>query len=263
MEYSIVTGGSGVLGKEVAKFALLRGENVYILGRSGEKLTLIERELSAKFPKSIIKTAAVDLASETARAEFFKSFAGENGIVSALYFVAGVDTQKAFIKYDERRIINQARVNYEAALSFTNYALKNKGKNLNILAVSSLTGVTPMPYFAEYASLKGALISFFKALRYELKGTGVSITVLAPGSIPTRDDIIADIKKQGLTGKMSAKSPEYVVKKAFKCLDKNKFLCIPGGWNKVVYVLSKLAPPAITERVISKKFRNKEKDAFG
>ena len=94
------------------------------------------------------KTAAVDLASETARAEFFKSFAGENGIVSELYFVAGVDTQKAFIKYDERRIINQARVNYEAALSFTNYALKNKGKNLNILAVSSLTGVTPMPYFA-------------------------------------------------------------------------------------------------------------------
>lgn len=263
MEYSIVTGGSGVLGKEVVKAALIRGENVYIVGRSSEKLTLVERELSAKFPKSLIKTAAVDLADESSRAKFYEAFAGENGVVSALYLVAGVDTQKAFLKYDERGIINQARVNYEAALSFTNFALKNRGEELKILAVSSLTGVTPMPYFSEYASLKGALISFFKALRYELKGAGVSITVLAPGSIPTRDDIIADIKKQGLTGKMSSKSPEYVVKKAFKYIDKNKFLCVPGGWNKFVYVLSKLAPTAITERVIAKKFKNKEKDAFG
>ena len=262
MEYSVITGGSGVLGKEIVKTALTRGENVYILGRSGEKLTLIEREFSAKFPSAAIKTAAVDLADEKARAEFFDAFARENATVSALYYVAGVDTQKAFKKYDEAAIIKQARVNYEAALSFTAFALRNKSERLKILIVSSLTGVTPMPYFSEYASLKGALISFYKGLRYELKGGGVNVTVLAPGSVPTRADIIADIARQGFTGKMSAKSPEFVVKKAFKSLDKNKFLCIPGAWNKLVYGLSKVMPAFITEKVIAKKFKNKEKDAF-
>lgn len=262
MNYSVITGGSGVLGKEIAKTALTRGENVYILGRSGEKLALIEREFAAKFPHAVIKTAALDLSDEKARADFFTAFKNENATVSALYYVAGVDTQKAFYKYDEAAVILQARVNYEAALSFTNFALKNRSERLKILVVSSLTGVTPMPYFSEYASLKGALISFYKGLRYEVKGEAVTVTVLAPGSIPTRGDIIADIARQGVTGKLSSKPPEFVVKKAFKYLDKNKFLCIPGGWNKFVYVISKIAPPFITEKVIAKKFKDKEKDAF-
>lgn len=262
MEYSIITGGSGVLGKEIAKAALNNGENVYIIGRSSEKLTLIERELSAKFPNNVVKTAAVNLADEKARVNFFNLFAGENAVVSALYLVAGVDTQKAFLKYDEKKLINQVRVNYESYLSFTNFSLKKMNSELKILVVSSLTGVTPMPYFAEYASLKGALISFFKALKYELRNSGVKITVLAPGSIPTRDDIIEDIKQQGFTGKMSSKSPEYVVKKAFKSLARNKFLCIPGVWNKFVYFLSGITPSFIKQRIIAKKFKNKEKDAF-
>lgn len=262
MNYSVITGGSGVLGKQIAKAALNRGENVYILGRSGEKLAVIEREFAAKFPRAVIKFAALDLSDEKARVEFFNGFKKEGATVSALYYVAGVDTQKAFVKYDEESIIKQARVNYEAALSFTNFALKIRGERLDILIVSSLTGITPMPYFSEYASLKGALISFFKGLRYELKGESVKITVLAPGSIPTRDDIIADIARQGFTGKMSSKPPEYVVKKAFKRLDKNKFLCVPGAWNKFVYLLSKVAPASVTEKIIAKKFKNKEKDAF-
>ena len=131
-----------------------------------------------------------------------------------------------------------------------------------IITISSMSGVTPMPYFAEYSATKSALIYFYKGLKKELKGSGVKITVLCPGSVPTRQDIIKDIKSQGLTGKLSKKSPKFVVEKGLKALSKNKTICVPGFYNKVVSFISRITPYSVKASVIAKKFKDKEKDAF-
>ena len=119
-----------------------------------------------------------------------------------------------------------------------------------------------MPYFSEYSASKAALIYFYKGLKRELRGQKVKITVLCPGSVPTRKDIVDDIEKQGITGKLSKKSPEYIVKASLKALNKNKTICIPGFYNKVVAFLSKITPYPIQSKIIAKKFKDKEKDAF-
>ena len=76
----------------------------------------------------------------------------------------------------------------------------------------------------------------------ELKGQKVKLTLLCPGSVPTRDDIIEDIKAQGLTGKLSQKSPNYIVKKGLKALEKNKTVCVPGAYNRLVRFISSITP---------------------
>ena len=83
-----------------------------------------------------------------------------------------------------------------------------------------------------------------------------------PGGIPTREDIVKDIEIQGLTGKLSSKPAEFVVRKALKGLEKNKKRVIPGAFNKFVYCVEKLAPNQIKCGYVARKWKKKEKDAF-
>ena len=260
ISYSIVLGATGVLGEAFTKELALKGENLYLLGRSLEKLTLLKSKLLELNSKIDIKIFACDLTDFNLIKLCFEDFSLLNAKVSGLYYVSGVDIQKPFIEYSYEKILMQARVNFEGALLFTNYALKNKSSALKILVVSSMCGLLPMPYFAEYSATKSALINFFTALRYE--HNNVKMTILAPGSVPTRPDIINDIKAQGLTGKLSSKSPEFVVKKALIALDKNKRICIPGFYNKIVNFFNKITPNFIKLRIIKGKFSKKSKDNF-
>ena len=262
MNFSLITGATGGLGKEFVKRLAERNENLFLTGRSEEKLILLKEEIIAKNKNITVDYFKCDMVSQTNRNELFNYVKNKNYKITGLYLVAGADTRKAFTKFSQETITFLARVNYESALSFTKFALENKGEELKILVVSSLTGITPMPYFSEYASLKGALISFFAALRYELKNDNVKITLLTPGSIPTRNDIKEDISRQGLQGKLSSKPPKYVVDKALKALDKNKKVCVPGFYNKMVKFFSKITPTSLKMKIVAKKLKNLEKDAF-
>jgi short-subunit dehydrogenase len=262
MEYSLIFGSCGGIGKELAKSLASKGNNLFLSGQALSKLQILKEEISSKYPLIDVKIGVCDLTSSESRLDFFNGLEKDKITLNGLYYVSGIDTQKAFVKYGEEKIVKQARVNYEGALSVTLASLKLKGSTFKILVVSSLTGILPMPYYAEYSSTKSALIYFYTALRYELKGTGVKITILCPGSVPTRSDIVADINKQGLQGKLSKKSASYVVEKGLKWLEKNKRICIPGFYNKVVAFFNLITPLPIKVKIVSKKFKNKEKDYF-
>ncbi len=262
MNYSIIVGATGGLGKIACHNLAKKGENLYLTARSIEKLEVLRLELLEKYKNITINCFSCDLTCDSSLFDLFGNFLSLNAKVSGIYFFNGVDTQKAFSNYDYKKIIMQSRVNYESVLLLTKFALDNRAQNLKILITSSLCGVVPMPYFAEYSSTKCALINFFTALRYEYKNKSVKITILAPGSVPTRPDIISDIKLQGLQGKLSSKSPQKVIEKALMGLDKNKRLVVVGLYNKIVYILSKITPLKLQQKIIAKKFKTKEKDAF-
>ena len=99
-------------------------------------------------------------------------------------------------------------------------------------------------------------------MHYELKSQGVKVTVVMPGGVPTRPDIIEDIKGQGLWGKLSSKSPEFVAEKSLKAVSKNKLKYIPGGFNRFLNFLMKFVPKCITLRFIAKRWQKISKDAF-
>ncbi len=257
--FALVTGATGGLGKEFCRQLSAKGENLFLTGRSEEKLALLKSELLSKGGGEILYFPA-DISSEKDRENLFK-YIDEKGIkLSALYNVAGVDTQKPFEDYSEEKLIFQCRVNLEATLSVTRYSLSRRTKDFKILTVASMSGSVPMPYFAIYSATKAALINFFTSLRYECKDC--KITTLAPGGIPTREDIIEDIKIQGLKGKLSSKPAEFVVKKALVALDRNKRLEIPGAFNKFVYFIEKITPLGVQCRFVAKNWKNKSKDAF-
>ena len=52
-----------------------------------------------------------------------------------------------------------------------------------VLNLSSMMGYMPVPYQAVYAASKAFVLSFSKALSYETMGTGVKVSVVAPGVV--------------------------------------------------------------------------------
>lgn len=259
MGYTLITGACGGLGKEFCR-QLVKLNRLFLTGRSDEKLGRLKEELLGINPRADILTFKADLTSEIDRKALF-DYADEKGIKFGGYIgVAGADIQKAFIKYTPEKITFQTRLNFEANIAVCHGVLLRRERNLKILAVSSMSGSLPMPYFAIYSATKRAIIDFYESLRYEVKDA--KITVLMPGGIPTREDIVKDIEIQGLTGKLSSKPAEFVVRKALKGLEKNKKRVIPGAFNKFVYCIEKLAPNQIKCGYVARKWKKKEKDAF-
>ena len=137
-----------------------------------------------------------------------------------------------------------------------------KGERLEIVNISSVSGIYPMPYFAIYSATKSALTSFSMSLREEMKGKGVFVTAILPGAMPTREDIKEQIQGQGLWGKLAAKSPEFVAKKSLNAVRKNKKKYIPGFFNRVMNLSTKPIPLSLKLKFIAKRWSKISKDAF-
>ncbi len=262
MEYSFISGATGGIGKAFCMALAVKGNNLFITGRSQDKLEILKEELFVLNPDIDVKTCATDLTSEESRKNMMDKIDCEGLVFNKIINVAGVDTQKAFIDYTEAKVLFQLRVNCEATIALTHALLKRRAKQTEVITISSMSGQSPMPYFALYSATKAMLTNFFTSLHYELKKEGVKVTVVLPGGVPTRPDLVEAIKEQGLWGKLSAKSASFVAEKSLKAVRKNKVKYIPGFFNRFLNFVMKLFPKKIVLKFIARRWKNISKDAF-
>lgn len=261
MEYTLVTGACGGLGSAFTELLAERGEPLFLTGTSAEKLGRKAEELHARYPALPLLCRVADLTDPAARIALF-SYADENDVrFRRLVYVAGVDTQMAFEKYDEARIVRQTRVNLEGAVSLFSGAIARAVPDAELLAVGSMSASVPMPYFALYSATKKALEQFCSALHTELKGR-FKVTCVLPGGIPTRPDIEENIKAHGLFGRISAKSPREVARISLRAAAKNRRKKVIGFWNTLLYALEAFFPTSVKMRIVARIWKHTEKDHF-
>ncbi|MBQ8658731.1 MAG: SDR family NAD(P)-dependent oxidoreductase [Clostridia bacterium] len=260
--YTMITGATGGLGRAFCFLCASEGDKLLLTGRSQEKLLSLKEEIESRYAQTEVKIYPADLSDDGSRYALIEKLTAEGVVLRRLINVAGADIQKGFEEYSQEKISFQCRVNFESVLALCRFALDRKGQELEIINVSSVSGIYPMPYFAVYSALKGALTSFSQALREETKGKGVRVTAVLPGAMPTREDIKEQIKGQGLWGRLAAKSPEFVAQKSLQAVRKNKRKLIPGFWNKVMNAGTKLVPLPLKLKFIAKRWSKISKDAF-
>ncbi|MBQ8284437.1 MAG: SDR family NAD(P)-dependent oxidoreductase [Clostridia bacterium] len=260
--YALITGATGGLGKAFVRVLAQRGYDLLLTGRSEEKLQTLQTELKKEFPNVKTYAYAADLSNETQRSAMQQKIQDENKNVALLVNVAGADVQKGLTAYTQEKIAFQCRINFEAAVSMCRFAIENKAEKLQIINISSVSGIYPMPYFAIYSATKGALTSFSVSLREEMKGKNVAVTAILPGAMPTREDVKEQIKGQGLWGKLAAKSPQDVAIASLKAVEKNKRKEIVGFWNKEMRVFTCWIPTSWRLHFIAKRWSKISKDAF-
>lgn len=258
---TFISGATGGIGKAFCSECAKNGDTLFLTGRNEDKLKKLSEELSSLYNVKVYYVAC-DLTDSDDRAKLYLYARENNFSISRIILVAGVDTQKAFVEYTREKLLFQLRVNVESTVDIAHELLKLKGEETEVIAVSSMSCVSPMPYFQVYSATKALILSLFTALRYELKKEKVKITTVLPGGVPTRPDIIEDIKGQGLWGKLSSKSPKFVARGSLKAVKKNKAKYIPGFFNKFLYFIMKIAPKKIVLKFIANRWKNLTKDAF-
>jgi len=152
------------------------------------------------------------------------------------------------------------RVNYLGAVYATWHALPElKRSRGQIVAVTSLSGLTGVPERTGYAASKHAMHGFFDSLRIELRGAGVSVTVAAP------DFVVSEIQKRafGPDGRPLGRSPlqEDKIMTAEECaegiigaMEKRRRLWIGsrrGRWGR----WARLVAPGLIDRIALKAVR--------
>ena len=262
MEYSFISGATGGIGKAFSITLAKDGFNLFLTGRSDDKLNLLKSEILSVNPNISVLTCVCDLTDKAGREKLLDFATQNDAVFNRIVHVAGVDTQKAFLSYTREKVLFQLSVNAEATTDLTYLLLKRRAPSVEILVVGSMSGQTPMPYFAIYSATKAYLLNLFTALHYELKDDGVKVTTVLPGGVFTRPDIVEEIKSQGLWGRLTAKTPEYIAKKSLKAVKKNKVKYIPGFFNKLLNLIISIAPKRIVLTFIKRRWKKHSKDAF-
>lgn len=108
---------------------------------------------------------------------------------------------------------------------------RNTGR---LLFTSSVAARMPGPYEATYAASKAFISSFAEAVRYELRDTGITVTVLMPGPTDTNFFDRAGLQDTKLGAMENKDDPRNVAREGFDAMRAGKDKVVTGARNKVV-----------------------------
>jgi short-subunit dehydrogenase len=201
--HALVTGASRGIGRAIARSLVSEGMRVTLAARSAADL----ESLAAELGSSAVAVCA-DVASPADR-ERLASVAEEAfGVVDLLVNNAGVEFAADFSTQDPDEILRTLDVNLAAPMMLTRLLLPGmKSRSFgHVLNVASLAGKVASPYEAAYSASKYGLVGFSHALRAELRGTGVSVSVVCPGFV-AGDGMYARMAGHGLRAMSISVSP--------------------------------------------------------
>jgi short-subunit dehydrogenase len=172
------------------------------------------------------------------------------GEVDLLINSAGVASDRDFVKATLDHEVEAVRLNVEAVLKLTYAALQAMlpHRRGGIINLASVVAFQPMPHFAVYAATKTFVLSFSEALAEELRGTGIRVLALCPGSVATEMDVFAHNK--GLLGRLPSLSAKQVVKAGLDGLSDGRVVSVVGGFNRLLPFLDRVMPRSVARRLM-------------
>ena len=109
-----------------------------------------------------------------------------------------------------------------------------------IMNIASVVAFQPCPYFAVYAATKAYVLSFTEALAEEMRGRGILVTAVCPGSTATEFHDVAHTKGSLLT--QIQDTAETVAEEGYKALNNGKSVVVTGLMNKPLPLVNRLVP---------------------
>ena len=233
-----VTGGARGIGRATAAALVRKGARAAIGDLDLELARRTAGELggaAAAFP--------LNVADRDSFAAFLDRVEAEVGPVDALVNNAGIMPVGRFVEEDDATAVRQVAVNLHGVIFGAKLALPRmlaRGRG-HVVNVASAAGKLGTPGIATYSATKHAVVGLSEALRGELRGTSVEMSVVIPAIVDT--ELEAGVK--GLRG-LPTVAPESVAEAIVGVLEAPRF---------DVYVPRSLGPltrlPAVLPRRVS------------
>ncbi len=226
---ALVIGASSGIGEQYARQLSARGHRVAIVARREDRLARLAEELGG--PERAV-TIAADLAAPEDRDRLAARLQELGATVEILVNNAGYGIYQPFAESGRERELNQLRLLVEAAVDLIARYLpgmveRRRGAVINM---SSSAGFQPLPYNAGYSAAKAYLLYLSEAVHAEVKEQGVTVTVVAPGPVPSgfQQASDADYFAERLP-RFTFVSPDRVARDALTAAERGRISVIPGG----------------------------------
>jgi hypothetical protein len=248
---ALVTGASAGIGGAIAHELARRGHDLILVARRQDRLQALAKELHDTY-RVHADVLPCDLGDAAARGRLAEQVDQLGLEVDVLINNAGFATSGAFDKSDLDRELEQVRVLVESVMALTRafvpgMVARHRGAILN---VASTAGMQPLPYNAGYSAAKAYVITFSEALHQELRGKGITVTVMCPGPVKTEFWDIAGWEVKG--GKSlddavgpAAISPEQAARAGVKGLESGERVVVPGLPMRTAMLASRYLPHAV------------------
>lgn len=176
----LITGCSTGIGRATALRLASRGHNVYA---SARRLDAI-RDLG----EHGCKIVALDVCDEASMCAAVEQIEAAEGAVGALVNNAGYGQDGAIEEVPLDAVRRQFETNVFGLVRLTQLVLPGMRRQQRgrIVNVSSMGGKLVFPGGGFYHATKFAVEAISDALRFEVKGFGIRVSVIAPGAIKTR-----------------------------------------------------------------------------
>jgi NAD(P)-dependent dehydrogenase (short-subunit alcohol dehydrogenase family) len=179
---AVVTGGARGIGQAIAQ-ALAREGVLVAIG----DLDAAAAEAAAGELANGSIGARLDVTDRGAFTAFLDDVERRLGPLDILINNAGIMHVTALDEESEASITRQLEINLHAVIHGTQEAVKRMKprRTGHIVNVASLAGRAGAPGLATYCATKHGVIGLSEAVRAELRGTGVEVTVVMPGFAKT------------------------------------------------------------------------------
>ena len=247
-----MTGASSGIGEVLARRLAAEGTDLVLVARDRKRLEALAKDLTERHGV-VAEVLRADLSKKAQTATVVERLQATEAPIDLLVNNAGFGTYGSFADLDPDEEEREVQVNCQALVRLCHAAVpvmlaRRKGTIVN---VSSLASRAATPNNAVYAATKAFVSHFSDALHEELRGSGVTVTVVEPGFTRTEFQ-----ERAGLTE--NAGMPDFLWQTAEAVADatlagarSGKAVVVPGTHNRVAAGLSALVPRNARRRAVA------------
>jgi uncharacterized protein len=255
-----VTGASSGIGAAIARRLAADGVALVLVARRADRLRALAAELTAR-PGAptrsgpAVEVLVADLSDPDGRRPVVARLADPDRPVDLLVNCAGSGVAGWFADQPAGQRVREVELNAVSVLALCHAAataMRDRGHG-TILNVASGLGFHPCPGAATYTASKAFTLNLSATLRYELRGTGVTVTVVSPG--PTATDAArlagADLSR---VPRFVFATPERVAEAALDAARAGRAIEHVTRVNALL-AAGRHLPPRLTQPIMARLFR--------
>ncbi|EIJ81429.1 3-oxoacyl-[acyl-carrier-protein] reductase [Bacillus methanolicus PB1] len=181
-KYALITGASGGIGRAIACKLAEEGYSLYLhYNRNKQSIIELLQELEG------FQGEYIPIQADLSRPDGYRKIAENIFMIDAIIHNSGISQYGMLIDLDEKEAQELIQIHLTAPLLLTKELLPKMTakKHGNIIVISSIWGQTGASCEVVYSTVKGAQISFVKALSKEVALSGIRVNAIAPGAIET------------------------------------------------------------------------------
>jgi short-subunit dehydrogenase len=253
----LITGASSGIGLQYAKVFAEHGFSVIMVASNTNELNDARQQVLQFKPNAQVLALSCDLSQPNAAGTLYNEIRQRNIVVDVLVNDAAFCSIGKFVETDLEKMAHMIQVYLVSTVVLTHLFatdMLHRGRG-RILIMSSIQANWPSPFMAVYGACCSFLISFARALNYELKGSKISVTCVSPGPVRGTKFLFRggayspDTIPRAWKGWLPTVDPHNVAVKGYYGVVAGRGFVVPGLFNWFLTQLSHWIPTSVLLRI--------------